>query len=178
MIEMPARSITRFFVPMIDVLTLLFCIYLLMPMVSDAEGGESEEVRKAREAKIRYLEDELKKTGKDLSPEQLAELEKLNRERVESLKSRVRIRTLEIDEETGKLYYRNARNERAEIHSDAAAAELIKREQDLAGSKADVFFVIVSANPNYPDVEMKPRFDRWFKDVAMDYQKLPRRQQP
>ena len=35
MIEMPSRSITRFFIPMIDVLTLLFCIYLLMPMVSE-----------------------------------------------------------------------------------------------------------------------------------------------
>ena len=42
MIEMPRRSVTRFFIPMIDVLTLLFCIYLLMPMVSEADGGESD----------------------------------------------------------------------------------------------------------------------------------------
>ena len=33
MIHMPHRSVTRFFVPLIDVLLLLFCIFLLMPYV-------------------------------------------------------------------------------------------------------------------------------------------------
>ena len=48
MIEMPHRSITRFFVPMIDVLTLLFCIYLLMPIVQDPATGESDVARAER----------------------------------------------------------------------------------------------------------------------------------
>ena len=49
MIDRPKRSVTRFFVPLIDVLILLFCIFLLMPFVSTsgesrtrAEGQESE----------------------------------------------------------------------------------------------------------------------------------------
>ena len=42
MIRLPQRSVTRFFIPMIDVLTLLFCIYLLMPIVDNADDGESE----------------------------------------------------------------------------------------------------------------------------------------
>ena len=62
------------------------------------------------------------------------------------------------------------------MRTDVDAAELVKREQEQAGSKSEVFFVIVSANPNYPDVEMDARFSRWFRDVAMDYQMLPRRQ--
>ena len=33
MIRMPQRSVTRFFIPLIDVLTLMFCIYLLLPIV-------------------------------------------------------------------------------------------------------------------------------------------------
>src|SRR2546421_228343 len=38
----PRRSVTRFFIPMIDVLTLLFCIFLLMPFVKSAgeEGAD------------------------------------------------------------------------------------------------------------------------------------------
>src|SRR5260370_26675474 len=44
MIEMPKRSVTRFFIPLIDVLTLLFCIFLLMPMVKSA-GETAEETR-------------------------------------------------------------------------------------------------------------------------------------
>ena len=34
MIERPKRSVTYFFVPLIDVLILLFCIFLLMPFVA------------------------------------------------------------------------------------------------------------------------------------------------
>ena len=33
MIQLPRRSVTRFFIPLIDVLILLFCIFLLMPIV-------------------------------------------------------------------------------------------------------------------------------------------------
>ena len=34
MIQLPKRSVTRFFIPMIDVLILLFCIFLLLPFAS------------------------------------------------------------------------------------------------------------------------------------------------
>src|SRR5439155_4759614 len=41
MIQFPRRSVTRFFIPLIDVLTLLFCIFMLMPMIK--ETGEAQE---------------------------------------------------------------------------------------------------------------------------------------
>ncbi len=47
MIERPKRSVTRFFVPLIDVLILLFCIFLLMPFV--ASSSEAEPDAKAKE---------------------------------------------------------------------------------------------------------------------------------
>ena len=31
-VDYPERSVTRFFIPLIDVLLLLFCIYLLLPI--------------------------------------------------------------------------------------------------------------------------------------------------
>jgi len=43
MIERPKRSVTRFFVPLIDVLILLFCIFLLMPFVATEPKPETEE---------------------------------------------------------------------------------------------------------------------------------------
>ena len=42
MIELPKRSITRFFVPLIDVLILLFCIFLLMPYVATPESTNGQ----------------------------------------------------------------------------------------------------------------------------------------
>ncbi|HEV3119748.1 MAG TPA: hypothetical protein VGY58_22000, partial [Gemmataceae bacterium] len=47
MIQLPRRSVTRFFIPLIDVLTLLFCIFLLMPLIKatdeDANAAEGLE---------------------------------------------------------------------------------------------------------------------------------------
>ena len=42
MIRPPHRSVTRFFIPLIDVLILLFCIFLLMPYVKPVEGEAAE----------------------------------------------------------------------------------------------------------------------------------------
>ena len=48
MIELPRRSVTRFFIPMIDVLTLLFCIFLLMPMVKPPPSSPTSAGPKVR----------------------------------------------------------------------------------------------------------------------------------
>ena len=37
MIRLPQRSVTRFFIPLIDVLTLLFCIFLVLPLAKSPE---------------------------------------------------------------------------------------------------------------------------------------------
>src|SRR3954463_9996185 len=48
MIERPKRAVTRFFVPLIDVLILLFCIFLLMPFVATSPRTEAEPKAKAK----------------------------------------------------------------------------------------------------------------------------------
>ena len=53
MIQLPRRSVTRFFIPLIDVLTLLFCIFLMMPAVKksdEAEAAGPEDAAQEREA--------------------------------------------------------------------------------------------------------------------------------
>ena len=42
MITAPRRSVTRFFIPLIDVLILLFCIFLLMPLFKPQAGAGAE----------------------------------------------------------------------------------------------------------------------------------------
>ncbi|MBM3996182.1 MAG: hypothetical protein FJ303_18825 [Planctomycetes bacterium] len=56
MLHMPRRSVTRFFIPLIDVLILLFCIFLLMEFNSESEvdrqvdalAEQSEEVERTK----------------------------------------------------------------------------------------------------------------------------------
>src|SRR5215470_1045103 len=115
MIEMPHRSITRFFVPMIDVLTLLFCIYLLMPMVS-----ESDEMGQPRP--------KTEPTTPKTKP-------KTDAERAKELKENLSVRVLEIDGADGRLYYRDAKGVPFEVRNQRDATNLIAEDRRRAGSR-------------------------------------------
>jgi hypothetical protein len=139
MIEMPPRSITRFFVPMIDVLTLLFCIYLLMPLASDPDTGETPEDQAARELRLRELEAEAAKRpqGDDLPAKLREELERLKKMNAEALRQRLTVHVLEVDGRTGKLYYREP--DLIEIAAPADARRLIAQgSRDARDTKGTV----------------------------------------
>ena len=82
MIQMPRRSVTRFFIPLIDVLTLLFCIYLLMPIVKPAGAEETgDAVPSPAEAKLSAEErQELERLRKLDEARRRSEAERLRRQ--------------------------------------------------------------------------------------------------
>lgn len=80
MIHMPRRSVTRFFIPLIDVMILLFCIFLLLPVFKEAPDNPDADAKK----KSLNQEEELKKLRAEL-----AELRKGQRG--------VAVRVLEVD---------------------------------------------------------------------------------
>ena len=85
MIRPPRRSVTRFFIPMIDVLTLLFCMFLLMPIIKEnaaltqeeSSGGPTADLKREIEARQKELRELYKEQLK--AREGLAELEKKKR---------------------------------------------------------------------------------------------------
>ena len=50
---MPRRSVTRFFIPLIDVLTLLFCIFLMMPVVKKSSEAEASDAARSDQLDVR-----------------------------------------------------------------------------------------------------------------------------
>ncbi len=170
MIQMPRRSVTRFFIPLIDVLTLLFCIFLLMPLVkAPAEspagarpGSPEEEIERLRRENAR-----LRRERND-TPEKLrAELDQLRREKVQVLQDRLAVRVLEIDPMTGKLYYHDP--ERTEVSNEADAADLVRRDRRAVGEgNRELYYEILyprdPASP-FPLREQRLKYDEWFKDV-------------
>jgi hypothetical protein len=160
---------------MIDVLTLLFCIYLLMPMVRAPGDVEPESERRAREERIRDLETELARkglTGEEAARARLREeIERLRRESVQSLQTRLSVRVLEIDPKTGKLYYRDP--ERVEIRDQADARKLIERDRSEQGvAKRELYYLILyprDRNSSYPTRQQRQNYDRWFEGVALGY---------
>src|SRR5437016_26454 len=118
MIQMPQRSVTRFFIPLIDVLTLLFCIYLLMPLVKgSAESSDDGSPRSAEEETERLRQEVARLQKEREEPERLrAELEQLRREKGQVLQQRLAVRVLEVDRANGKLYYNDP--ERTEVRNE------------------------------------------------------------
>jgi hypothetical protein len=170
MIRLPQRSVTRFFIPLIDVLTLLFCIYLLMPL---ATSRESELARRAREReeRLRELERELQekeRSGDELSAKKRQELQRL---RTEQLQQRLVVRVLEIDGKTGKLYYRDP--DRVEVRNQADARKLIEDDgRERGAGQRDLYYLILyprEPTSGYPTRQQRQQYDRWFAGVALGY---------
>src|SRR5581483_12214713 len=114
MIQLPRRSVTRFFIPLIDVLTLLFCIFLVMPLAQSNEESLTEELRQ-KEAELERLHNQ----GADT---------RVLQEELDQLRKQLRLadrfpptRVLEIEPETGQLFYRNPQRVNIRNLDDAQA---------------------------------------------------------
>lgn len=183
MIEMPKRSVTRFFIPLIDVLTLLFCIYLLMPMVapSEADGaaGTGPDGRPFTDLERRELE-QLRiekrhwKDLKDYTQQReniLEELARLRQEKLDTLQKRIAIQVLEIGLE-GKLYYYDAqrpKDRRFEITADNVAG-FMRDQQKLAGNKELYLLILYPRSPSgFPLESQLKTYERWFDGVPHTY---------
>jgi hypothetical protein len=168
MIERPRRSVTRFFVPLIDVLILLFRIFLLMPFVSSPAAPEPDPKDKAAP---KDKEPELPTDVKTLQAELLRsrrEAERLKAERG-NLAERLSVKVLEIDPENGRLYYFQD-GERVNVTTQAAAETVITLHRRASGTK-DPFFLILypRRKSGYPEQQQADDYARWFKDVQFQF---------
>jgi hypothetical protein len=161
----PRRSVTRFLIPFIDVLILLFCIFLLMPFVSSPAADDAKAEAKAPElpSDVQELRKQLAATQKERD-EAAKRLERFQKERGE----RLVVRVLEIDPDTGKLYYYAPG--RQEVASQAQAEQLIAYQKRLAGEK-DTYFLIMYPRraSGYPTRANVETYRTWFKDVPYGF---------
>jgi hypothetical protein len=160
----PRRSVTRFFIPLIDVLILLLTIFLLMPFVSAPPGPEPDPAAKAQPAP--ELPSDVKELQKRLAAaiaerdEARQRLARYQKERAD----RLSVRVLEIDPRDGSLHYYDP--DRQELKSEADALRLITRQKYLAGNK-DVFFLILYPREltGFPTAPQIATYRQWFRDV-------------
>lgn len=165
MIRPPRRAVTRFLIPLLDVLILLFCMFLLMPFVSapatseepDTEGPSAAELKdevvdlKAKLAQAEEAIKRLKKAATDPG-------------------DRLIVKPLEIDATTGRLYAFDpdpaAVDSRQEIRDQSDAQRIINTHTRLAGGK-DVFFLILypRQRSGFPELPQVQQYRRWFAGV-------------
>ena len=164
MIQLPRRSVTRFFIPLIDVLTLLFCIFLVMPL---AQSGE-ETLKKQLTEKEAELE-RLRTEGGDTRSLQ-EELDRL-RKQVRQADRFPPTRVLEIDARTGRLLYRDP--DEIVLRNRDDAQSLIERDRrELGVGKGDLYYLILYPRDRTSEHPLNSELDeytRWFDGVKLKY---------
>src|SRR5438093_1076580 len=128
-----------------DVLILLFCIFLLMPYVKPVEGEPGDAAGKGTIAETpEPLPGDAAELRREL--ERLrADREQLLRDRDTALK-RLAIRVLEIDRTDGRLYYYDP--ERVEVATQADAQALIDAERRRTGSRELYLLILYPREPS------------------------------
>jgi hypothetical protein len=175
-ISYPERSVTRFFIPLIDVLLLLFCIYLLLPIAqSPADQPTGNDLISATAGSLGGSErlelERLRRAVAGMRPEEKltsaerADVQRLRSERIAALQERLSVHVLEMDADTGKLYDRGPGH--SEIGSEAGALGLIDRDRKQAAGR-DLYYLILFPNrlTGFPEERQIQAYDGWFKGVA------------
>lgn len=170
MITLPRRSVTRFFIPLIDVLILLFCIFLLMPFVSGPPSPEPQDT-KAQPPK-EPLPTNVVELQKRLT-EAEDRLKRMEKAAQTSIADRLSVRVLQIDRKDGTLYYFDP--DRQEIRTEADALKVIGRQKTIASSAGgvkDVLFLILYPQEasGFPTKKQEEQIHHWFRDVAHKFQ--------
>ncbi len=165
MLAMPNKSVTRFFIPLIDVLTLLFAVFLIMPVTQGS--GEQEDPRlanKTPEEKVAYLERDNKRVREAMV--------KLRQDVDQQEKVPPKPRILEIDPNTGELFDSDA--DRTPIKSKEQARALIQHDLRLytrSGWKLPYTILCprLSTGSGHPTAREQEEYTKWFQvpDVAL-----------
>lgn len=173
MITLPRRSVTRFFIPLIDVLILLFCAFLLMPLSTRSDAtGEGEGRRK------RLLEEVYRRREEDRKQvdEEIRRLRVARQSTAAGLSGRLAPIVLNIDGATGKLL-RGHGDRAVVIEGDARPGQVRAmvdgdraRLREVPGNKsAEPYYALqlpVDPLSPYPTREMRQKYLGWFQDAG------------
>jgi hypothetical protein len=179
MIHMPRRSVTRFFIPLIDVLLLMFGIFLLMPIAAEetleGERQQAEDKGESVEALQQALQARLKELYK--LEEQRPDLERVEKLKEEiqflrnlakqSLQQSLVVQVIEVDPKTGEIAYfdpTRADQPLVKIPDVASAHALIERHKKENPGRS-LYYQFLRRRGPYPTLGQGQHYREWFKDV-------------
>lgn len=184
MIHMPKRSVTRYFIPLIDVLLLLFCIFLLMPVADEKQKDKLLEKNESLQGELETAASENERMAADLNQyaanisklndiqkllDELDRLKELNRK---NLQQRAAFHVIDVDGKNGTISYydRNKAEAKARIPIDneKAAKELIDRHKKESEKRElyYYFFYPRPASDDFPTATQEKNYKKWFGSVA------------
>lgn len=165
MIRPPKRSVTRFFIPLIDVLILLFCIFLMLPFArQERAAGLANDEGLSEVAALKKLTAELDRERRRLDQTRAAT--------GKDLSGKIAPVLLRIDSKDGQLY-RDTVNGPVVIDPEKTPGQVRrmvdedrKRLNVSEGMRREPYYIFLpgAASP-YPTVSQRLRYVRWFAEV-------------
>jgi hypothetical protein len=189
MIVLPRRSVTRFFIPLIDVLLLLFVIFLLMPIANLEELEEKRQAAGDLTDTVESLGRELERRTQEIRKLEEArgaaeeidklrgELDKLRQAASQPMHKRTALHIIDIDAKTGNIsYYDAALPEQGVLHlTDEKGVEaLIEHHQREAGGR-ELYYLFLHPRgiSGFPTREQHRRYQAWFAKVGHSLKEAP-----
>lgn len=164
MIERPKRSITRFFIPLIDVLILMFCIFLLMPFTNGTDNPDALKPVEVKEEKLSADVEELQKLIRKLREENV----RFKAEKGD-LGNRLAVRVLEIDPKTGVLFAWQDR-ERMPVQSQQDAERIVSLHRQASAGKEAFYLILYPREASgYPQTQQIRQYREWFANVPFGF---------
>jgi hypothetical protein len=184
MIKMPHRNVTRFFIPLIDVLILLFCIFLLMDFNAESKADlqmenvedQSLEIARIEQDRVRLLAENHK--SDELRPQlnkmaellkRIADLEKANQQ---NLQERSFFRIIDIDSKDGTIsfYDETADQPVIKLANEKAVHALIERhKREAKGRELYYYFMPPRPLEGFPTNVQTRNYQAWFSKVANSF---------
>jgi hypothetical protein len=194
MIRMPHRSVTRFFIPLLDVMVLLLSMFMLMPIVQKAgemEAGvtrptaeELEIANRQLNEQVNQLTREVRQLKEKVRPEEEVrkmeeELKRLRKERIKLLQQRLMVKTLEMDPKNRALIFYEgglAATPRVIDSKEKATALIRKHRQEAVrqeGPPRELYYLILA--PRGDVIVSEPLLEEyrsWFADAPLGIDRL------
>jgi hypothetical protein len=192
MIEAPKRSVTRFFIPLVDIMMLLFSMFLLLPIleVGGQAGAEKAAKNKAEDLtlaldtankQIRQLSAEVAVLRKYADPAMNLELlrkeiDELKKSKGEALKKMLHVQVLRWDSKLNKWEYFDEKTPKAKplvIKNKEDAEKLIKEHQHQAKIMNKTLQYLQVFPMGGPGPVETRDIDNWFAGVWIEPVVLP-----
>jgi hypothetical protein len=193
MIHMPRRSVTRFFIPLVDVMMLLFSMFLLMPILEERGAGgsgldqmsrtELVQENKTMKYKLEQSESQVKGLLAEIAAQRpyvdtqksLAQLKKekalLEQGKLDELAKRLFPQVLMYNPKTDGLVYYDPTATPGEIkiqNSTDAAALIAKHKKQAQAKELDLHYFMLHGEyfkMEGPNDARAEEFKKWFASV-------------
>ncbi len=158
---LPSRNVTRFLLPLADVMTLLFAIFLLLPHLEQQPGVQAGE--QASPGSL-WTAGEQRQVREELS--------RLRRVTELPASQRLHFVVLNIDGRTGDLVLQEGGKELS-FSGQQAIDPVIQKHQEAARAAGRELFYVVQLPRDWkfhPDLNDQERYRQWFSKWKVSYQ--------